>query len=412
MRVLGIVAEYNPFHNGHLHHIQKSTEIAGSDYTVCVMSGNFIQRGLPALVNKWSRAEMALLNNIDLVIELPVYYSLSSAEQFAFGSVSILNSLGIVDSICFGSECGNIKILDEIAKILSEEPEEFKKSLAKHLDTGVSFPSARTLALKDCIKYQSSNTLADITSQPNNILGIEYIKALIKLKSKIKPLTIKRFKADYNSTETKTEIASATSIRKIILEKDFGMVKRVMPTSAFEILKREIDQGCGPVLPEAFETAILTYLRKTDIKSLANNPDVTEGIENRIKKASLSSSSLAELLVKIKTKRYTLTHIQRIITCALLGLNKEDSDLFNANGGPQYIRILGFNSKGKELLSKIKSSHLPLVTAPHDFLRKCNPVQSKMLNADITATDIFCLGYPDKSQRKAGQDFYQKIISV
>jgi len=412
MRILGIVAEYNPFHNGHFHHIQKSKEIAESDYTVCVMSGNFIQRGLPALVNKWSRTKMALSNNIDLVIELPVYYSLSSAEQFAFASVSILDSLGIVDSICFGSECGNVEILDGIAKTLTEEPEEFKKALVKHLDTGVSFPSARTLALKDCMECHSSNTLTDTISQPNNILGIEYIKALKKLKSKIKPFTIKRFKTDYNSTEPHTEIASATAIRKIISEDDFEMVKRVMPTSAFEILKNEIDQGRGPILPEAFETAILTQLRRTDIKSLANNLDVSEGIENRIKKASLSSGSLAELLVKIKTKRYTLTHIQRIIMCNLLGINKEDSELFNANGGPQYIRILGFNSKGKELLSKIKSSSLPLVTAPHDFLKDCNPVQSKMLNADITATDIFCLGYPDKSQRKASQDFYQKIISV
>jgi len=412
MRILGIVAEYNPFHNGHIYHIEKAKEITECNYVVCVMSGNFIQRGLPALINKWSRTEMALLNNVDLVIELPVYYSLASAEQFAFGSVSILNSLGIVDSICFGSESGNANALDYIAGILAEEPEEFKESLVKYLKTGISFPSARTLALNDYICSQDDTSLSKITTEPNNILGIEYIKALKRLGSKIKPFTIKRYKTGYNSTNCNDKIASAAAIRKILLSGDLDQIKSVMPDSAFEILKREINQGRGPVSLDAFENAILTQLRKSDNKSLSNIPDVSEGIENRIKKASLSSGSLSELLTKIKTKRYTHTRIQRIIACNLLEINKKDSEEFNSHGGPQYIRVLGFNSKGKELLSKIKSSSLPLVTTPHDFLKKCNPIQAKMLNADILATDLFSLGYADKSQRKAGQDFYQKIISI
>lgn len=412
MRVLGIVTEYNPFHNGHLYHIEKAKEITGCDYVVSVMSGNFIQRGLPALVNKWSRTEMALLNNVDLVIELPAYYSIASAEQFAFGSVSLLNSLEIIDSLCFGSETGSIEALDYIAEILTKEPEEFKKLLAIHLETGISFPSARTLALKDYIHFKDNNSLSQLTTEPNNILGIEYIKALKRLGSKIEPFTIKRYKTDYNSTNFKGEIASATAIRKTLYKKDLNQLKAVMPQKAFDILEREIKMGRGPVFPEAFETAILTQLRKSKPESLLNIPDVREGIENRIKKASLSSGSLSELLTKIKAKRYTLTSIQRIISCHLLGINKHDLQEFNSNGGPQYIRVLGFNSKGKELLSKIKSSSLPLVTSPHDFFKKCNAIQAKMINADILSTDIFSLGYPDKSQRKAGQDFYQKIISI
>ncbi|MGE5474116.1 MAG: nucleotidyltransferase [Ignavibacteriales bacterium] len=412
MRVLGIVAEYNPFHNGHKYHIEKSKEVTNCDYVVCVMSGNFIQRGLPALLNKWARTEMALFNNADLVIELPVYYALSSAEQFASGSISILNSLGIVDSICFGSESGNIQDLIPVAEILSHEPEEFKNILAKHLQTGISYPSARALALSDYLKNNDETFNLKLTSEPNNILGIEYIKALVKLQSKINPYTIERIKSCYNSTSFKDGIASATAIRKLLSEQQLGEIKKLMPQTAFEILQREISHGRCPVFVEAFENAILTQLRNTDIDSLLNIPDVSEGIENRIKKTALNCGSVSELFEGIKTKRYTLTRIQRIIMANLLGINKKDSEEFNLNGGPQYIRILGFNSKGKELLSKIKSSSLPLVTSPQDFLKKCNPRQAKMLNSDILATNIFSLGYSDKSQRKAGQDFYQKIISI
>lgn len=412
MHVLGIVAEYNPFHNGHNYHIEKAKEITGCDYVVCVMSGNFIQRGLPAFLNKWARTEMALLNNADLIIELPVYYSLSSAEQFAFGSVSILNSLGIVKSICFGSESGDIEKLLPAAEIFSHEPEEFKSFLVKHLETGVSFPSARTLALNDYLKLHEKIISPKLTTEPNNILGIEYIKALIKLESKIKPYTIKRIKSDYHSTAYEGKIASAAVIRKLLFENNLKEIKNLIPQTALEILQREINQGRCPVSIESFENAVLAQFRKSDIYSLISIPGVSEGIENRIIKAALNCGSLSELLEKIKTKRYTLTRIQRIIMCSLLGINKKLSEEFNSSGGPQYLRVLGFNSKGKELLSKIKSSSLPIVTSPQDFLKKCTPCQAKMLNADILATNIFSLGYPDKSQRKAGQDFYQKIISV
>lgn len=415
MRVLGLVTEYNPFHNGHLYHLEKSKEVTGCDTVVCVMSGNFIQRGLPALINKWARTEMALRNQIDLVIELPVYYAVSSAEFFAYGAVKLLDSLGVVDSICFGSECGEVDILNMIAKVLVDQPELFKKELGNYLDQGLSFPVARSLSLQEYFSLNSKNDSAlikVIINQPNNILGIEYIKALHKLKSRIRPYTIKRFKADYNSIARYGNIASATAIRKMLKSGNIGLIKTVVPESSFEVLNNQLSQGRGPVFLDSFESVLLSEIRRMSPASLKEITDVSEGIENRIKRAAQVSGLMTELLAGIKTKRYTLTRVQRILINILLNLSKDTFDNFNRNGGPQYIRVLGFSSKGRELLSKIKNSPLPLVTTPSDFLSSCTPIQMEMLNADILASDIYCIGYPSPSQRQGGQDFYQRIQSV
>ena len=195
MKVLGLVTEYNPFHNGHLYHVEESKKVTGCDTVVCIMSGNFIQRGQPAIVNKWARTEMALRNQIDLVIELPVYYSVSSAEFFAYGAIKLLDSLGIIDSVCFGSEYNDIEILSTVARTLIHEPLIYKDKLSYYLGQGLSFPKARALALDHYFSQsgeEDSKLIGTIMNQPNNILGIEYIKALYKLKSRIKPTTIKR----------------------------------------------------------------------------------------------------------------------------------------------------------------------------------------------------------------------------
>lgn len=415
MKVLGLITEYNPFHNGHLYHLEKSKEVSGCDTVVCIMSGNFIQRGLPALVNKWARTEMALANHVDLVIELPVYYAVSSAEFFAFGAIKLLDSLGVVDSVCFGSECGEVEILNMVAKVLVEEPEDYRYLLGNHLRQGISFPTARSLALQNYFNRSNKNDSALIklvVNQPNNILGIEYIKALYKLKSKIQPATIKRYTADYNSIKLFGNIASATAIRKILKSDNLDIINGVVPPPSYEILDREFREGRGPVFADSFESILLSTIRKMNVSHLKNITDISEGIENRIKKAAQNSGSFHDLLVKIKTKRYTLTRLQRILIHILLGLSKDFFNSFHSIGGPPYIRVLGFSSKGKELLSKIKSSSLPLVTTPSDFLRTCSPFQKEMLEADILASDIYSLGYPVPSQRIGGQDFYQRILSI
>ena len=215
--VLGIISEYNPFHNGHMHHLQECKKNTKCDGVICIMSGNFMQRGGPAIIDKWKRAQMAIENGVDLVIELPTYYAVSSAEFFAYGSVSILNSLEIVNNLFFGSECGDIKSLTKIAQTLVEEPWEFKEILKRNINSGLTFAKARELAL---IEFTNDNYIENIISSSNNILGIEYIKAILKLNSPIVPFTLKREGSSYNDKLLSTSFSSATSIREALKNKN------------------------------------------------------------------------------------------------------------------------------------------------------------------------------------------------
>ena len=237
-RVLGIIGEYNPFHNGHLYHIAKSKQEVGAEFVVCIMSGSFVQRGDTSIINKWAKAKMALANGADLVIELPTIYSISSAENFAEGAIKILNALEIIDSISFGMEAKDIAILNNIANVLYTEPKEYVTMLTHELKRGNSFPKARESAvmmyLNDIKKY------ANVLSGPNNILAIEYLKALKKFKSNIVPIGIKREKVLYKDQYIVDEFASATAIRKMLITREFEDVRKVMPKSAYRILGEEL----------------------------------------------------------------------------------------------------------------------------------------------------------------------------
>ena len=215
--VLGIVSEYNPFHNGHILHLKKSLEMTKADFTIAIMSGNFTQRGDTSLIDKWAKTEMALKQGIDLVIELPTLYAISSAENFADGAVKILNSLGIIDYISFGSEIGEIKPLDDVATVLSKEPKDFSEILKRQLRSGLSYPKAREIAIQ--MYFGTSPIYTEALQNPNNILGIEYLKALKRSKSNITPITIKRNYNSYNSNDVKNGVASATAIRTMIMQK-------------------------------------------------------------------------------------------------------------------------------------------------------------------------------------------------
>ena len=415
--VLGIIAEYNPFHNGHLYHLKESKKATGAEYTVAIISGNFTQRGSTSIIDKWKKTEMALQNGVDLIIELPVLYSISSSENFAEGSIKILNSLGIIDFLSFGSETSDIKILNNFANILYDEPKEYKKILSNYLDTGLSFPKARENALLEYIKnFEDVNTNFDnyknILSSPNNILGIEYLKALKKYKSSIKPVCIKRSIADYNSSDISinTSIASATAIRELIKNKNFNTIKTVIPEKSYSILADCINSGC--IIPDlnCFEKEIIYVLRKMSIKEIANLPDVSEGLEFLIKKAVNSCNTLTELLNTIKSKRYTITRLQRILLYALLDISKKDMKLSKEVDSP-YIRVLGFNDNGKKLISKImdKNPNQPLITSVKKFVdNNSNTSLQTMLNKDIFATNVYSLGF--KNNSFANLDFKNRII--
>ena len=404
-KVLGIIAEYNPFHNGHLYHLEESKRQANAEFSVCVMSGNFTQRGNTAIVDKWSRARMAIESGVDLVIELPLIYSISSAENFAFGSMSILNKLGIVDAVSFGSETGDVSILNAFAEILYDEPKEYLSLLEHELAKGVSYAKAREKAilmyLSDIRKY------ANVLSNPNNILGIEYLKALKYLKSEIKPLTIKREDVGHNSTKIVNGIASSSTIRKYINKPD--VLSQVVPESTFSILDEKLKHGQIVRSIACFEKEILYKLRTMSIEEIANLPDVSEGLENCIKSAANSCNNITDLIGLIKSKRYAQTRIQRILLYALLDINKQD--MASSKKNSPYIRVLGINNNGKKILSEIANPRLNIITSPKKFLDQSgNKALKNMLLKDINATNIYTLGYEYNST--SNQDYTTPIVSI
>ncbi len=413
MKVLGIVAEYNPFHNGHMYHIEESKKLTGCDAVVCVMSGNFIQRGEPAIINKFARTEIALGNGVDLIIELPVPFAVSSAEFFAYGAVSILHSIGIVDCISFGSESGDIHSLKKLAEILVSEPESYKDELKKQLSTGLSFPVCRQIALEKYLKTQhdSNEDLSHLLETSNNILALEYLKALIRLNSPIQPLTVKRISNGYNTPELTGCISSATAIRNSIRGSEIAATSQAIPILAQQILDREFSFGRGPNSLYSFEDIILAFLRHATQQELENIQDVSEGLEYRIKNAADNSGCFDDLLTNICTKRYPKTRIQRILISLLAGMTRFDMEQFMTCGGPQYARILGFNETGREILSSMKKkSTIPVVTKASDYKSSSDSLISRMLEIEAQATDTYVLAYKNPAFRKAGQEFTQNII--
>ena len=408
-KVLGIIAEYNPFHNGHLYHLEKAKQDTGSSYTVAVMSGNFTQRGSASLMDKWSKAESAIRCGVDLVIELPVLYAISSAENFAEGAIRILDSLKVVDYVSFGTETSDISVLDKFADVLYHEPKKYKTLLSHELAKGLSFPKARENALmmylNDIRKY------ANVLSSPNNILGIEYLKALKKLKSDIEPYAVTRYEVGYNDLSYTGNIASSTAIRNMIKNNGFNALSNLMPEPSYTTLIKNIKEG--HIIPDisVFEKEIIYVLRKMDVSEIAELPDVSEGLEFAIKNAANSCNSVLEFLNIIKSKRYTSTRLQRILLYALLGITKKDMAL--SKKVQPYVRVLGLNKKGKFLISEIAKANpkLEIVTSVKRFSdESSNKNLQVLLDKDIWATNVYTIGYQEDSWNNL--DFTKKIVTV
>ncbi|MCI8273282.1 MAG: nucleotidyltransferase [Clostridia bacterium] len=408
--VLGIVSEYNPFHNGHLHHLIESKKAVGADYSVAIMTGNFTQRGEPSLIDKWSKTRMAIESGIDLVIELPTIYAISSAENFSSGAIKILDSLDIVDFISFGSECNDISVLSEIANVLSDEPDDYKTLLNHELQKGESFAKAREKALM--MYLNDVRRFANVLSYPNNILGIEYLKALNKQKSFIKPITIKRTAANHNDTipSKHSKFASGSAIRNLCYANDIESMQNFMPQKTYDILNLNIRKGNIVNGLSAFDKEIIYTLRKMSTLEIANLPDVSEGLEHALKSAANECNSVIELLSLVGTKRYAKTRLQRILLYALLGITKKDMAM--STGVKPYVRVLGFNSKGRDMLSEIskRNPRLELVSSVKKFMDYTpNRNLALMMEKDIWATNVYTLGYEYES--KANLDFTHKIIT-
>ena len=350
MKITGIITEYNPFHLGHLHHLNNAKKDTNCDGVICIMSGNFVQRGMPALTDKWTRAKMAVLNGVDLVIELPLVYAISSAEAFAEGAVNILNSTGVVDYLYFGSEHGAIEDLETIASTLLYEPQTFKDNIKIELDKGLPYHTARSFALKDTLPLVPCE---EILKNSNNILGIEYIKALKKANSSIKPLTLQRAGSNYNDSSINSSLPSATSIRNALKNNSkLESLKNYLPKETFFLLSDLTKNGYN----FTFEEDTYPYIRYkllTNGENINKVRDVKEGLDNKILKEISNSVSLQDLIMKTKSKRYTYTRITRILTYFFIGLNKYNTQEID-NKTTTYIRTIAFNSTGSKILKEIK----------------------------------------------------------
>ena len=367
MRVSSLICEYNPFHNGHKYMIEKMRE-NGCEYIIACMSGNFTQRGDFAVFDKYSRTKTALENGIDLVIELPVIYSCATAEKFAFGGVDILNSLGCVSEIYFGSECGNMEALRNTADILQSS--EISEKIKKYLSLGQTFAKARENAVADIDKIS-----AEILKSPNNILGIEYIKALNKINSPILPQTIQRVGSEHDSLTVCENTASATLIRKMIYENNQEF-KKYIPSPVFS----EIHDF------KKLETAVLYKLRMMSLEDFKNLPDISEGLENRLYSAVRNGTSIEQILSLAKTKRYTLARLRRILLYAFLGITQNDCHIL-----PQYIKILGFSQNGKNILRTMReTAKLPVIMRYSD-VKKLSPSAQYLYALESKCDDIYAL---------------------
>jgi len=371
-KVLGIIAEYNPFHNGHKYHIDEAKTKVNPDITICAMSGNFVQRGEPAIFNKFDRAKTAVKNGIDIVIEIPTYFAVSTAENFAYSAIAILKNAGITH-LAFGVESDNIDKLSEIANLLVNEPTEYKEELKKNLDKGLSFATARDNAVSKFIPNK-------LLKSPNNILAIEYLKAIKYFNADIIPVPIKRT-VGYYDDNIKNDIASATKIRELI--NNSKLYETLIPSNSIIPNK--------PVFFDDFNSELMYKLKASTTTSLSELPDVIEGLENRII-SSICSNDINEVINKITTKRYTLSRIKRILISLLLDINSADLSELKSNGYAEYLRILAISNLGKKYLRDInKTSNIPVVTTVKKFLNTATDLQKKMLEKDILATNIYSL---------------------
>ena len=416
MKAVGLVTEYNPFHNGHLYHLNKAMELTGADISVAVMSGDFVQRGELAVLDKYTRASMALNSGVNLVVELPVNYAVSSAESFAAGALKVLDYIK-ADSIAFGSESGNIERLSKLAHILCDNEDTLYKEISKYTANGISYAAARQKVVE---KLTDKDTAAMLTSS-NNILAVEYLKAIIKNNYAIKPYTIKRQGDSYNDTDIRSEYASATALRGNLKADN---ISKYIPVKAGLILSSNTNYIYPDDITEALFTRLLgilfasSYDRNVFIENVMRYPDVNKEIAGRLYKSAMDmitrtvpqgaeskdngAFSFGSLCEHIKTKEVPLSRIKRALVRITLGLDKKHMEKY---ANEPYIRVLGFDKKGQEYLSYIrKTVEVPLITKIADY--------KEMLLDDIHAANIYNMIVAGKYGVKEFGDFVRGPVRV
>ncbi len=400
MKTVGIIAEYNPFHKGHAFHLQKAKSLAAADYAVVAMSGPFTQRGLPALTDKYTRAKMALENGADLVLELPIPYAAGSAEAFAQGAVSLLEELGIIDALCFGSECGDVNALSSYARLFEEEPEDYKSLLKYYLKQGFSFPASRSRAAEEYLHYTEHVCVcsrddadcrqeSELLEHPNNILGIEYCRALLSRRSSIRPITLRRVSAGYHDTAMDSEFASASAIRKAIQREGLSAsVEAQLPKASFRLLK-EAFKVCPPLTIDDFSSLLFYRLLTLSRQELSSFQDISPELAARIENNRFRFTCCTAFADLLKTKDLTHSRITRALCHILFDLRQAELDALKAEGWPVYLKPLGFRKSAAPLLTAIKEKGAsPLLVKAADAQTILTPVQYALFEKDVLAAHI------------------------
>lgn len=388
MQICGVICEYNPFHRGHALHLEKARALSGADYVVCIMSGSVTQRGVFARHDKWTRARMALENGADLVIELPVRFSGAPAEEFASGGVQLLSALGVATHLSFGCEAQALPLLAAAKALLSDESPEFKEALRRGLDQGLPYPRARALAAQ---QVSGEENLAELIALPNASLAIEYLRALPQ---HITPVPVVREGSGYHDGNL-TELSSATAIRAALDRGDLLQALAAVPSA--QLLEQAQLRGDYHE-EEALTQALLYRLRTMTAEELAQIAGVEEGLEHRFLAAAKTACTRDELILAVKSKRYTYARLSRICTNILLGITK---DFVQKNAALSYARVLGFRRDAQGLLRAIKeNASIPLVTKAADYDRA-----DPLFALDVRAQDLWSLGCSTAGLRSSGRDF-------
>lgn len=455
MKAAGIITEYNPFHNGHRYHIEEARKAAGADYIIAVMSGNFVQRGAPAMIDKYSRTLMALNSGVDIVIELPVCYATGSAEYFALGAVSLLERLGVVDCLCFGSEAGDIGLISEAARLLHIASGHINEQLRSLLRKGLTYPAARTRALEDYLtsehvpdtlklsgnKEITRSLLINLISEPNNILGVEYVKALHELSSSITPVTIQRISSRYHDQMLSDSIkgtaadphyisppagempnddnvlySSATAIRKSV--ENAGSISGLtsvinsVPEDVYAYLIENYNKTY-PITYEDFSAIVRYKLLHEYKESLSSYLDITSDLADRILNLTDLDESISGLSKRLKTRNLTQTRINRALLHLLLNIKEKAVLEYKEHGNVFYARILGIRRASTPLLRKIiDKKQIPVITRVSKAAATLDPIGSRMLNEDILAAHIYNQAVYEKFGTSIPNEYRQGICII
>lgn len=431
MSTVGIVCEYNPFHKGHLYQIEQTKKLTGANHVVCFMSGNFLQRGIPALADKFTRAEAAVRCGVDVIFEIPFVYSTASARDYATAAVTMMDMSGAIDYISFGAETDDLALLSQIAGIVENEPPQVSDSIRRSMASGMTYGAARAAAIveylqgKDIARKDSSNdsssspesNISSVMSSPNNILAIEYLAALKRIGSKIKPVIIKRLISDYNSSEAVHDICSASAIRSLLGNSDIKTIERHVPEECYRILNTNY-RKTFPVfenhMSSLLAAARLLYGRydiSSSLSSSGESVDMDQDLYNRMSKID-SDMSFSDTAKALKSRNYTLTHIQRALLHYVMQLTKTDYDSYKSNGWIYYLRLIGLNARAGGIVKQIKkNSDIPVITRAPEAASRLSTAGKSMFGYDVKSTAIYnslvCSAYGTKLKNE-----YEHTIPV